>query len=822
MRRTLLIILGIFVLCNVNAQKLVPNYISSDGSVNIALDQTNKTFIAPHELKMLKSASDTKATIHVDYVNFPEDAQEAFQYAVSIWENLIYSPVTINIEASWETLDGNVLAIGKPSLFYQNFDGALVSDVYYPVALAEKLSGEEITSSETPDITCKLNKNIAWYFGTDGDTPENQYDMVTAVLHEITHGLGFSGFFEVEDEAGSFSNSSNIPSIYDYCIFNYNNQRLADNSCFTRPSNELFTQLTSQKLNFHFTNETSETESAIANIYAPSTWMAGTSIYHLNQSDYSSDEKNGLMTAYKSKGEAIHTPGNVTLEMLSEIGWKSISFQFDEINDIEDPCEKMPLELAVYSDTPIDSSSVKVIFSLNYFTTKDSAYLLYNKEQNKFDGAITLDGFTGNIQYYFETTTSDNKIFRLPSTAPNKKFSFRVGPDYSPPSIQHNQVKLISKNANEMQLTAVVEDNIGINSVKVEYKINDTQEEPVTLSLNSEDLFTGVVKISQQLAQNDKLEYRIIAEDISKNGNKVTVPSTGYYSVNVFEPVQPVESFQSDFNTASEDFITADFTISTPSGFANGALHTQHPYPVSEVENEYYSLIAQLKYPIILKDGGQMTFDEIVLVEPGEPETTYTDNLFWDYVIIEGSNDNGSTWQPLTQGYDSQSNDNWYAVFTNTLKSSTSTAEGDENMFESHTINLTENTDFVAGDTVLFRFRLSSDISISGWGWAIDNLEIQKLSTSNEELVVNNNISVYPNPFSNNFFIDCSNLSNVESMEIMVTDLMGKTIFQENWTDTNYNSKKQIDLNNVEPGIYLVSMIADHTSKRITKKIIKN
>ncbi|HKI89418.1 MAG TPA: T9SS type A sorting domain-containing protein, partial [Draconibacterium sp.] len=724
------------------------------------------------------------------------------------------------IEARWKSMEGNLLAIGQPTHFYQNFEGALVPNVYYPIALAEKLSGKEITGPEDPDITCDLNKNIDWYFGTDGNTPGSKYDLVTAVLHEITHGLGFSGFFKAENGTGFFNNNNNLPSIYDYYIFNYGNKRLADDNNFNRPSNELLTQLTSEELKFHPDESVTELETT-ASLYAPSTWKPGSSIYHLDQSDYNTDEKNGLMTAYKYKGEAIHTPGDVTLNMLSEMGWKSISFQFEELKDFEDPCDEMPVKVAILSDMPVDSSSVKVIFSTNYFTTKDSVSLHYNSTQNKFDGNIPLNGFMGKVQYYFKATSKDNKIFKLPSTAPNKKFSLRIGPDYSPPSIQHNPVRLISKFEHEMQLTAVAEDNIGINSVKVEYKINGVQQSPVALSVYSNDLFTGEIKFPGQLSQNDRIEYRIVANDKSRNENKITAPANGYYSVNIFKPEPPVESFQSDFNSVSEDFISADFTVSTSAGFPDGALQTQHPYPVSTVENENYNLIAQLKYPVILKNGGQMTFDEIVLVEPGEPETSYPNNFFWDYVIVEGSKDKGKTWQPLTKGYDSQSNDNWYAVYTNTLKSSTSYAVGDENMYVNHTINLTDNTGFYAGDTLLFRFRLSSDQSISGWGWAIDNLNIQKLSTANDELAMDKGISVFPNPCTNNFYIDCSNMTNVESMEILVTDLMGKTVYEENWANTQFNPKKQVDLANVEPGIYLVNMITDYSTKRITKKIIK-
>ncbi|HKI90067.1 MAG TPA: hypothetical protein VKA38_13645, partial [Draconibacterium sp.] len=79
MRRTLLSIIGIFVLFNVLAQKQIPNNITTEGSVNIALDQTNKIFIPPRVKEMLKSATESKATINVNYVNFPDDAKKAFQ-----------------------------------------------------------------------------------------------------------------------------------------------------------------------------------------------------------------------------------------------------------------------------------------------------------------------------------------------------------------------------------------------------------------------------------------------------------------------------------------------------------------------------------------------------------------------------------------------------------------------------------------------------------------------------------------------------------------------------------------------------------------------
>jgi hypothetical protein len=117
-----------------------------------------------------------------------------------------------------------------------------------------------------------------------------------------------------------------------------------------------------------------------------------------------------------------------------------------------------------------------------------------------------------------------------------------------------------------------------------------------------------------------------------------------------------------------------------------------------------------------------ITFDEVVLVEPGEPGSVFGASDFWDYVIVEGTAD-GITWLPLEDGYDSRRESVWLSAYN-------TGTPGDSSMLRSHTIDLL-NT-FSPGDLVLIRFRLYADGYVNAWGWTIDNLEIQTSPTAVE------------------------------------------------------------------------------------------
>ena len=144
MKWTLIPVLYIVAISNVLGQENMKNCVEATSPVNIASSGVYKCFVpAPKEKSHLKSGAVKSAQMIADYVGFPEEAKKAFNYALSIWESQISSTVPIHVQAKWDELGTNILALTRPASHHKNFDAALIPNVYYPVALAEKLSGKE-------------------------------------------------------------------------------------------------------------------------------------------------------------------------------------------------------------------------------------------------------------------------------------------------------------------------------------------------------------------------------------------------------------------------------------------------------------------------------------------------------------------------------------------------------------------------------------------------------------------------------------------------------------------------------------------------------
>lgn len=824
LRRIMLLVAVLMSLSGMSQKLWQKLPLQAEPPVCYASGQVEKSYIPPPRefLEKLKSGG-TGADMVVNYIGFPDSVKNAFEYAISIWESLLSSPVPIYIEARWQALGSNTLASCGPSDYFVDFDNAPVPGTYYPVALVEKLMEKQLTGPGNPDMVARFNSSIPWYTGTDGKTPVNKYDFVSTVLHEIAHGLGFTGFFYVDADAsrGYLGYQDGSPAIYDIFVEDSQRRHLDDISVYGNPSSELFKALTSGQV---YTGSPLAVKGYNNNrppLYAPNPFNDGSSIYHLNSSTFPYGNPNSLMSHSAGTGEAIHSPGPITLGILYDMGWKHLFFRYEPVKDMEVLKGPIVFEVAIDSDFSFDTTGFRLVYSYDNFNQhRDSVFFGYDAARDSFSTSFRPGFEEGAIQYYLTLNDNDDRLFRWPGN-PSETFSIFIGTDEQKPVINHTPPTFLLSTIQNFKVQAIVTDNLAVDSVFVKYSINSGADQSLTLEKSGKDLYEALIPVKETvLGQGGFITYQIVAVDRSTGKNTSVFPESGQVELKVEEIFSPVPGYFTDFNTINLDFIIGDFSIAQRRGFLNPALFSPNPYPSPMVDDGFFDFSAMLRYPIIVREEGILSFDEVVLVEPGETGAVYGDDEFWDYVIVEGSGDFGETWLPLADGYDSGEKSSWLTAYYRNTSGQNSTTIGSPDLFINRSISLTSNGNFSDGDTILVRFRLYSDPYANGWGWAIDNLRIQQ--TVNNRLVNSlspGHISLWPNPFSTSIKWQYTGLEPQADLTFEIIDITGRVVKSHSLSQVFNGQADDIPVSDLPTGVFIAIVRSGHQPILRTKLV---
>ncbi|MEY2793294.1 MAG: hypothetical protein RJA76_1286, partial [Bacteroidota bacterium] len=381
--------------------------------------------------------------------NTPTEIVAIFEKAGSIWEKVFTTDQTINVQVYWTPLASNVLGSAGASNYYANFPGAAKLNTFYPIALAEKIAHKNYNGSE-PDIVARFNSDFAnWYKSLDG-LPKvgKEYDFLSVVLHELGHGLGFIGQFEQSTDKTTVG--YRYPAIFDQFMETKAGVKLTDTTtAYKNNSALLLSAVTSGTGLFLNGPNLVNANKSKAMLYAPKSFIEGSSIYHVDQFTYPAGDPNSLMTPNIAPGEITRTVGPIVEGFFKDMGWYGSSIYAINYDDTEATDKDFIFEATVYSDTLIKPGSLKLMLSSNASITSATAYTptLVQGSTNKYQ--FSLPKSTGDrvIRYYWTAQTASGKTFVTPAEAPyvsvsGKNFGsfyqFTIGADTVKPKVVYS------------------------------------------------------------------------------------------------------------------------------------------------------------------------------------------------------------------------------------------------------------------------------------------------------------------------------------------------------------------------------------------------
>ncbi|WP_222984398.1 T9SS type A sorting domain-containing protein [Flagellimonas meishanensis] len=398
-----------------------------------------------------KVASSSKKTpsgaeINVSYFNFDPDfsmadfiiAATAFQSAVDAWASSISSDVPIFVAAVFQQLGPGVLGSAGPTFVFANNPG-LERDTWYGNALADKLSGQDL-SPENFDIIARFSTVFPnWYYGTDGNTPAGDFDFKTVVLHELGHGLGFFGSMFVDNATGIGDYGFGIPdpvypAIYDRLAHSADGKSILKENRYGNFTTALGDVLLSGPLTAKGPRIKKATNGKGAQLFTildsaifgdipgfTDIWLPGSSYSHMDFVTYAGTE-NGLMVPFLSRGLSYAAPDNIVLSIFDDMGWNgkvNREVMEDRSNNNDDGDGDDPLlgseNVVAIFPNPFSSSlnlTLKEGRSIKKASLTDMAGVYYAVPKrgisNGSQATLDLSGFQGRSGLYFMQLTYDN------------------------------------------------------------------------------------------------------------------------------------------------------------------------------------------------------------------------------------------------------------------------------------------------------------------------------------------------------------------------------------------------------------------------------
>jgi len=419
------------------------------------------------------------------------------------------------------------------------------------------------------------------------------------------------------------------------------------------------------------------------------------------------------------------------------------------LRDTEDTLGPYEVVATVTPAIPLTSSVPSTIRSDDvwlHFTTDvsagfDSIAMAPDAQPGLYRAQLPSRGAEVTIFYYLSARDDKNRIGRSPRAAPLALHSFTVGADTLAPTISHEPIEKKSVHDRSYPIVVQAKDNIGIAAVWVQFRKNGGALDSLELiPTGLPDQYRGEIQ-AQGSVEGDLWEYRIVAVDASRRGNRACLPVSGFFAFRVMGGL--IFDFESE----------AQFTTSAPSDWQWGR-PTSGPRQAHSGMNVWATNLS----------GSYSSYSDSRLDTPPiaiPPTATSAYLRFWHWyeheysggTLYDGGNlkisvDGG----PFTLVYPVGGYDNVVDSYNRVLGGQPAFGgpSGTGDFWHEEVLDLTP----YVGHTVRVRFHFASDSDVNMAGWYIDDASVDfttLVSTPSGASVAPVTFQIseaYPNPFN--------------------------------------------------------------------------
>jgi subtilisin-like proprotein convertase family protein/photosystem II stability/assembly factor-like uncharacterized protein len=466
---------------------------------------------------------------------------------------------------------------------------------------------------------------------------------------------------------------------------------------------------------------------------------------------------------------------------LAAYGATIIHTPYEETEDIIGPYEIKAVITPGSSSLPSDS--LKIYYGIDTLFTNDLV-MTPTVNQDEYAAYIPSQGSDVEIKYFISVVDSAGLWITSPIGGPTNYYSFYVGPDTIAPEVNHEPLTTINLLELPNQVLAQVTDNIGIDSVWVEFSQNNIPKPSFELTTNDGLNYSGFFPFdTTNIIPGDSIKYQLIAQDSSSNSNQTIIGEIGLIA-------EKIINYYTQFNR----FIPNNDTI----GIADTIIISgSENLQVTDIDLTFQSIhtnFGDIRVKLVAPDGSVIT----LIDKPGYPASPFGNagndpDIILDDEALESIED-------VTFGDTEQVTGAFYP-YPNLLSA-----------FDGKPVN--GNWIIQVSDN-----NLPFIGYFTGWGLKINVDEITSIDPQNEtklpqKFVLYQN---HPNPFNPNTTIRFS-LPLKTKVSLKLFNILGqqiKTLLNKSMTAGTH--KIEFNARNLPSGVYLYRIEAEDPSKGSTK-----